>query len=228
MYLTSHLSSSLSQLSSASAFLGSDHPLTRTLEALATVLKQSLVVALLLSGAIAGLVAGERWALQAVIAAALVQAAFACAALLLGQDMRALVLDLIIEGRGDLPLPALARQRKRLLQPGTLTALAARIEQVLTDALTPPRLTALTSAAAPIAVREVASLEAELRAIAVALGGRPTDPRGVALVERLLRDGRSGVYGGDASTLREEVNRALFLLCCGRSAGAGRVIGNGP
>jgi hypothetical protein len=152
MDLTSHLSSSLSQCSSARAFLGSDHPLTRVLEWLGTLLAHSLLVGLLLSAAVAELVRGAPWALQVAVAAAIVEAALACVALLLGRYKRELVLDLIIGGRGDLPFVAVKRQRRRLLDPRTRAKLAARIEGVIKEARATARKPHLPRAAAPIHV----------------------------------------------------------------------------
>jgi hypothetical protein len=213
MDLTSNLSNSLSQRSSARAFLGSDHPLTRVLEWLGTLLAHSLLVGLLLSASVAELVRGAPWALQVAVAAAIVEAALACVALLLGRHKRKLVLDLIIGGRGDLPFVAVKRQRRRLLDPRIRAKLAARIEGVIKEARATAPKPHLPRAAAPIHVAAASWPVGELRAIAGLLRRSPKDPSGVALTERLLMDGRSALYGRDVTALREEVNRVRFLLC---------------
>src|SRR5215217_2957942 len=104
MHLTSRLSHSLRQPATASALLGPEHPFACVLDRLVVVLKQSLVAAALLSASVSAVIVGASGALACAVAAAVVQAWLACRAALLAQTMRWLVLDLIIEGRGNLPL----------------------------------------------------------------------------------------------------------------------------
>ena len=109
---------------SASAVLGSDHPLARATEALDSVVRQSLAVAAVLVGSIIDLLAGRRglppwppappssWSGLTAIAAA-------CR-----QTQRDRALALILEGRESVPVAAVQRQRRRLLDPRTRTTLA--------------------------------------------------------------------------------------------------------
>jgi hypothetical protein len=217
MDLTAHLSKSLSQPSSATVFLGEDHPLTRVLRRLAIVQKQSLAVAVLMCGAVVALALGESWALSTVVTAATVQAVLAFAGLLLAEHKRELVLDLIIDGHADLPVAAVSRHLRRLLDPGTQADLAARIERVSEAAQMTPRPALLTPTLA-INVATVAPLVPELRGIARLLRAQPAGTRGVALAEQLLTDGRSALYGPDVAALRQELERLRFLLCNGSAA----------
>jgi hypothetical protein len=217
MDFTSYLSHSLTQPSSASVFLGEDHSLTRVLRRLAIVQKQSLAVAVLMSGAVVGLALDESWALSTVVTAATVQAVLAFAGLLLAQHKRELVLDLIIDGHADLPVAAVSRHVRRLLEPGTRADLAARIDRVIKAALMPPRPGFLTPTLAMNAAT-VAPLVPELRAIARLLRTQPADTRGIALAEQLLTDGRSALYGPEVAALRQELERLRFLLCTGSAA----------
>jgi hypothetical protein len=212
MDLTSHHSKSLSRPPSPEDLLGSDHPLTHVLEWHSTLLKHSVLITVLLAGAVVELVLGAPWAPHAAIGAGIAQAALALAALVLGQYQRELVLDLIIDGRGDLPLIAIERQRRRLLHSRTRNQLADRVEQVIRQARVTPAPPNARSWTVPISVGAVGPLTGELHAIAGLLRETPEDARAVALIERLLTDGGSGLYGGPAPTLRDDVHRIRFLL----------------
>ena len=52
----------------------------------------------------------------------------------------------------------------------------------------------------------------ELYAVIALLAERPESAAGVAIVERLLTDGGSALYGHDPVALREALSRARYLL----------------
>jgi hypothetical protein len=174
-------------------------------------LKQSLVAAGLLSASIAALAAGASAALPYVVAAALVQAGLACGMAVLRESKRELVLDLIIQGREDLPLPAIERHRRRLLDRRTRVRVAASFDSIIEEAAKPPRVP-LLSPALLIDAAVVRPLLQELRAVVALLQARPESAAGVAAAERLLSDGGSALYRSDAQALREELARVRYLL----------------
>lgn len=88
--------------------------------------------------------------------------------------------------------PALARRAEQLTSTRCRRSLAAGIERTLAAAEHPSR--ALTSAV-PLQRREILAARAGLLALAAELGGTDeVQPRGVALVQRLLTDGDSPLY----------------------------------
>lgn len=194
---------------SADALLGADHPLARVLERRSALLEQSLVVAAVLSASIVALADGRPAALAFVIAAAIVQSALVCNVAMLSCNKRAQVLALIVEGRGDLPLHDLARERRRLLDRGHQQQLAGWLDGIRRDAGEPVR----TGRARPIfSVRVIVAVAPDLAAIATQLRSGDTNLRGVAAAERLLIDGTSSLYGRDEHLLSEELRRIRYLL----------------
>ena len=193
------------------ALLGAEHPLVRALDALDVLTRQTLAATGALAACALAAAAGATWARPAALGAAAVLVVLgALAAALLGEARRR-ALDLIVEGRERLPLAAVARERRRLLQPQTRARLATGLADVLEESLTPcgvPVASASLLADASV-LRANAS---ELRAVAALVRGTPASARGVALVERLLTDGCSALYGKDVGPLREELGRARHLL----------------
>ena len=172
-------------------------------------LEQSLVVAAVLSASIVALADGLPAALAFVIAAAVVQSALACTVAMLSRSRRAHVLDLIVEGRGDLPLHDVARQRRCLLDRGHQHQLAGWLDGIRREAAEPVR----TGRVRPIfSVRVILAVAPDLAALAAQLRSADTNLRGVAAVERLLIDGTSSLYGQDDTLLSEELHRIRYLL----------------
>jgi hypothetical protein len=134
MNLTSRLTDSPAAESSARAFLGDEHPLVRVGEWLGALLKQLLVVAGL--GALGAIALAEAISeARAVLAAvAAVAAALAVAFSALTQCRRALALDLIAAGGGDLPIAAVRRERRRLCDRRHREMLAQWLESIGDDA----------------------------------------------------------------------------------------------
>jgi hypothetical protein len=194
-----------------SALLGADHPLVRALDALAVGIRQTLAAAGALATCAVAAAGGATWARAAGLSAAAVLFALVALAAGLRQKARRRALDLILEGREGLPLAAVERERRRLLKRRTRARLAASLARLLEEALTPPRppVPGPSLLADAKVVRENAR---ELCSVAALLRAPPASAGGVALVERLLTDGGSALYGNEVGALRTELGRARYML----------------
>ena len=194
---------------SADALLGADHPLARVLERRRAVLEQSLVVAVVLSASIVALADGLPVPLAFVVAAAIVQSVLVCSVVMLSCSRRAHLLDLIVEGRGHLPLHDLARERRRLLDREHQHRLAGWLDGIRREAEEPVR----AARARPIfSVRVIVATAPDLATLAAQLRSEDANLRGVAAAERLLIDGTSSLYGQDEHLLSDELHRIRYLL----------------
>jgi hypothetical protein len=197
-----------------SELLGSDHPLTRAYESLEAVRRQLLVVAALLAGSMVDALEGVAWARSAAIAGAIVLAGVAAAALLLVGIRRERAVELIAQGRENLPVTLVQRQCIRLASPRTRRSLARTLESMIEETLHPRRVS-IPSARLSLNRRLIASLQDELRRVARLLRDDRVTTRGVAFSERLLTRGESPLYGRDIVALRAELRRARALLAGG-------------
>ena len=195
----------------ASALLGAEHPLVRALDALAALTRQTLAVTGALAACALAAAAGATWARAAALGAAVVLVVLAALAAALLRQARRRALDLIAEGREWLPLAAVAHERRRLLRPRTRARLASGLAEVLEEALI-PRAVPVASASLLADARVLRENASELCAVAALVRTAPASAGGVALVERLLTDGCSPLYGKEVGPLREELRRARFLL----------------
>ena len=194
-----------------SALLGEGHPLVRASDALAVLSRQTLAVTAALAACSLAAVAGATWARAAALAAATVLVVLAALAAALLGEVRQRAMDLILEGRERLPLAAVKRERRRLLSPRTRVRLATGLAGVLEEALM-PRGVPVASASLLADARVLRVNAGELRAVAALMRAAPASARGVALVECLLTDGCSPLYGKEVEPLREELRRASYLL----------------
>jgi hypothetical protein len=114
-------------------------------------------------------------------------------------------LELIAEGRGTLPVAAVARERARLLDPEHVRALAASLQELREEARSPIRRRPL---APPLYSRRVIrEVDADLAdVVAVLRRSRPAAVV-VARAERLLTLASSPLYGEDARQLSEALRR---------------------
>jgi hypothetical protein len=172
--------------------------------------RQSLVTAVAIVTGTVGFAFGTRWGLPVLIAAALIQLVLAAGIALLAQLQRERALDLIIEGRGDLPLPALQRERRRLQRPKRRASLAHALEDFAQTAERWPTL--LPSARPVFDPCQIRAASPELRAIAALLRSSAVGVRGLASVERLLTRGDSPLYGRERDELRRALERILAEL----------------
>jgi hypothetical protein len=189
-----------------SAVLGPDHPLTRAIDAVERVRKQSVAVAAVLVGSLADLSAGAVWAAALALSATVVLLGLIFAIAAFRQRERDRALDLILEGRERVPIAPVQRERRRLGAPRTKRRMACTIEGMLEQTMKPPAPCA-RSARPFFRVAVVASVADDLHAICQLLRTDHASVRGVALTERLLTDGRSPFYGNEAALLIEELHR---------------------
>ena len=193
----------------ARALLGVDDPLVRAMHRQRVRLEQSLVVGVVLSASVAALASGASAALAVVLAAAIVESVLACDAAALRYRIRDRVLVIIAQGRGDLPLCAVARERRRLCDRGHQERLARWLDDIRADARGPRRDPRARPIFSPAVIRAVTP---HLSAIGTQLRSEHADLRGVAAMERLLVDGASPLYGRDQVVLSEELRRIRYLF----------------
>jgi hypothetical protein len=191
------------QPSSPAAFLGADHPLVGVVDLRNALRRQSLATAPVVLAGTIGFTIGAQWGLPLLIAAALVQLLLAAAFALLAVLQQALAWDLIVEGRGHLPIPSLARELRRVQRPSQKASLARELEDLVQQAERwPMRRSTLRPIFDP---RQIRAEAAELRLIGALLQSGPVGVRGVAHVERLLRLGDSSLYRREPDGLHREL-----------------------
>lgn len=193
----------------AEAFLGARHPLVRLLRQSETVREQVVAVAVAQVAGVVFVLGTHGFGLSLAVAGVLVQLGLGCRLAALRLCRRPMCLDLIVEGRGSLPLACVERECRRLLDPRTLGQLARSIEQIVEIAGRP---VARRASARPLfEVRVIRPVVPELRQIASLLRGDSPSLAGVAAVERLLTDA-TPLYGPRVEPLRQELWRARYLL----------------
>ena len=138
------------------------------------------------------------------------QVAVAWRLVLRASAKRDLVLDLIVDGREDLPLRSVACERRRLLDRRHRVRLVRALDAHREEAATP--LVRRSSRLALYSRRVIAIVAPELDETAQALRRTDASVRGVALSERLLSGHDSPLYANDADRLREDLRRIRFLL----------------
>jgi hypothetical protein len=158
----------------------------------------------LMLGAV-GAASGRGWGLPLLVAAVIVQLGLGVGLVLLAQLQRDRARELIIAGRGGLPLPALERERRRLQRPRGREGLAHALENLVRAA---ERRPTLVPTARPIFDPcQVRAAAPELRAIAACLRSSTVTVGAVARVERLLMSGASPLYDREPEALRHELMR---------------------
>jgi hypothetical protein len=191
------------------AVLDPDHPLARVIAQLSVAETRCLVVSGALVAGACGLVGGVGVGAPLTVAAAIVLVALLVriGALSAARDRRAV--ELIAEGRGALPVRAVVRMRRRLLDPAQRAQLARTLDVILTDATRPPdRCHPIPPVYSVRVVRAVSSELADVAAL-VREGGAL---RGLAAAQMLVTDGLSPLYGHVEPALRQELGRIRFLL----------------
>jgi hypothetical protein len=189
--------------------VGQDHAFVRASGQLTVAVERC--VAVLIALTIGALAALDRLALGVplVIASATVLTGLLVnlGASLARRHQRAL--ELIADGRGELPLRAIIRARKRLLDPTEVERLARSLD--LLRAEVEPSSVRRRPMRPVYSVRVIRALAFELGEVArlVRTGGAL---RGLARTEQLITDGTSPLYGNDEEALRQELGRIRFLL----------------
>jgi hypothetical protein len=200
----------------AAALLGADHRLVRTLDLLTVLRRQLTLSSLALAGGGVALAAGASWAAMVVVAAGIVALALVVALAALTSARRSAVRDVFIEGRDDLPLPVLARERQRLTSPHTQTSLAHALERLVATAAAWPRIQ--RNARPVFDVRLVQAAAPLLNGIGIQLRSRPAAARPVARLEWLLTAGASPLYGYDLAELVGQLELISRELVCDTDA----------
>jgi hypothetical protein len=196
--------------SSAARLLGEHHALTRALERRAAIHVEMLaMVALLVVCGVAGEI-GIAEAVPVALVAAPAGVVSWIRAFEAGIRVRGLVLQLIADGRGRLPLPEIEDQCARLLDPQHrrdqvewLTALAKGEHFAFG---VPRRVPPIINR------RVVAAAREELMEVAYALSGDERGLAGLALLELVSYEPESPLFGDDALQLREALARVRFRL----------------
>jgi hypothetical protein len=171
---------------------------------------QALGVATLLSSGVVAVLDSVPAARALVVAAAVIESILACRAPMLTWRKRERALDVITEGRGDLAIDAVKRQRARLLEPCRRQRLAASLHAVRHEAERPIARSARTR---PIFnVRVIRAVAPELTTVAELLRDESARLRGIAMSQRLILDGASLLYGTDVELLRQELRRIRYHL----------------
>ena len=195
---------------SPEALLGAGHPLVAVLYACEATMDAILVVAAIQLAASVLWWVHSSYAHALVIGAGIVQLALDLRWATLRVERRGCCLELLIAGRGRLPLTALTRERERLAD----RRLQARLADSFDDLAA---LAALNhwrrERQRPMySQRVLAAVEPHLRDVAERLRAGDVEVRGVALLEHLVTDGASPLYGAEIGSLRDELARGRYLL----------------
>jgi hypothetical protein len=196
---------------SARAVLGPAHPLTRATEAVTGATRQWLTCAAILAGSIIAELEGHTWATVLTISSAPVLAALTVLLLILKQRVADRAIDLIAEGRETLPIATVQSHRQRLTAQRERNALAKTLGSIACQATNPPRI--ITRGTRPLFdVRVIAAVATDLQAVIAHLQTGNPPARAVALIDRLITDGRSSFYGHEVKPLRQELNHIRQAL----------------
>jgi hypothetical protein len=193
----------------SSSLLGPDHPLARAESRQRLLLGQFAVTVVLgLAAAALSPVLGPA-AVRLAVGAGLLAGLLVAALLILRTSLRERALELIVNGREDLPLSVVRHESSRLRDCRYRRSLARTLEVITLQPETREWW-------APVYADQVSvrHSRAELEEIARLLRELPTvRARGVALVTRLISDGAtSPLYRGPAPQLREELGRIRHVL----------------
>jgi len=201
----SNLGRAFEEAAPAAKLLGADHPFVRALDLTRVLTRQSLAAASASAIGAAGLACGAGWAFPVLVVAGAVQLVLAAGLAVVVALARERARDLIAEGREHLPLPPLARQRRRLLDHRHRYGLTRAFEGLVATAERWSRI--LRNSRPVFNVRLVREVAPELHEIAGLLRVVTSGARGVALSERLLTSGASPLYGEEIDDLRNELRR---------------------
>ena len=188
-----------------------DHPLVCATEAVQHTGRQWVHVAAVLVGSVIAVIERRAWATPLAVSAGTVLLVLTVILAACEQRKRDWAIELILEGRESAPIPAVQRQRDRLISERTRDSLAANLEEIVCQASNPRRRQ--TRATRPLfEPMIVATVTDELREVIRLLRAGGVSARGVAQTERLVTHGVSPLYGHEVSALREELWRVRDLL----------------
>ena len=125
------------QRTGACRVLGPDHPLARVTSQLSTAVEQCLTVSLVLAVGVYALIDDLSIGAPLTVAAATVLAGLLARVGALVESRNRRAVDLIAEGRGSLPLEAVVRARRRLLDPAQRECLARTLDVIRAEVARP-------------------------------------------------------------------------------------------
>jgi hypothetical protein len=196
--------------SRAARLLGSEHPLARVLDRRSALRLELGVAGVLLTAAVIAVGAGARGAAAVAIGAVVAVAVAGARMLLMSTRIRSLVLELLVDGRGSVPLREVQTERSRLLDVRRRRREAEWLVRVADGR--DLGLAGVGGGPALISARVVKGARTELLAVAAVLRDETSPVEGLALVEQIARGPGSPLYGRDTRALREALWRARFLL----------------
>lgn len=209
MRRASRLPYSPDQHAYARSVLGPDHPLVRDQAKLNVAVERCVVVSAVLAVGVVALIEEMRIGAPLAASALVVLAALVVQAAALALARKERVLDLIAQGRGEIPLQPVERVRERLLRPDYRERLARSLEDIREEVERPVKE---FHPIRPVYSVHVIRAAAQDLAEVARLLRTATDPRGVARIEQLITDGRSPLYGDATEVLRQELGRIRFFL----------------
>ena len=201
---------SLDEISLAKRLLGRDAALVRALDRQAVALEQLFAAIALFTMSVLDVAAGGPGGLPLVVACALAVVAFGLRAALRVLDRRDCVWDLIIRGRDDVPLSAVRRELRRLLDPRRRESLARCYEAIGDEPSASGRVPC--RACVIVTVHVVAKVRPELALVATLLRDEAPSVRGVAAARQLISTGTTSLFGRDELMLRQDLQRIALLL----------------
>jgi hypothetical protein len=193
----------------ARTVLGPDHPLARVTMQLTRAAERSVAVSLMLAIGVFALIDDLSIGGPLVVAAATVLAALLARAGALAGTRNRRAVELIVQGRGELPLEAVVRERQRLLDPVHRERLARSLDAIRTEVERPPGACHAIQPLYRVPVVRAVSFELGQTAGLVRNDGGLC---GLARAEQLITDGHSPLYGDDEVALRQELDRIHVLL----------------
>ena len=197
------------QSTRAVGVLDADHPFSRVDTRLMVARERCVAVTVVLVVGVVALVDELSIGAPLTVAAASVLAALIGQVGLLSGTRNRRAVELIAQGRGDVPIEAVARVRLRLLDPGHRARLARSLDEIRAEI---DRSAAAACRIRPLyrvgVLRPVASEIADVAALVRGEGGL----RGIARTESLITDGCSPLYGDGEEALRRELACIRFLL----------------
>jgi len=125
-------------------------------------------------------------------------------------ERRGCCLELLMAGRRRLPLTALTRERERLADPRLQSRLADSFDDLA--ALAALNHWRRERQRPMYSQRVLAAVEPHLRDVAERLRAGDVEVRGVALLEHLVTDGASPLYGAEIGSF--ETSSRAAAICC--------------
>src|SRR5262245_1335679 len=199
----------MSPTSTAKHLLGPEHPLVAVIDRRGSTLQGIAAIAAVQLGALPLWWSNESYAIALGIGVAVVQIVLVLRWAVLDARGRELCLDLVIAGRGSMPLDVLRRVRRRLASPRQQRGLATTLDKLAAAATDRRRY---VRAGALRNRRVMTTVESQIRGIVARLRAGNADVRGVAVLQRLITHGTSPLYGNESEPLRDELARARYLL----------------